>query len=838
MPGVEPRHLHIYCICGQKMNVSEDMFGRPARCVSCGQKLRIPVSDELPDDEDEVHLQDHPEFLRGVGAEDSSKRAEPSGEDGKGSKAGKVPAQDEQEAELGSPVMVAIDMLEPLRALVSLEYRINHKIAVLKKYPERERKSSYTKSQLRQYRKSVRAAREELYEELRQRLMETAIELTSTQEKISEAVMAARVGEAEFTGYHEQVERLRLRRDCLERRQVNLRGWLAVRSPYEAGGYVRLPIDQLPATDDRIPRHHEPPEDANRLEWWIQSLREAMVQKEQAERRLAQADRMEGQGRALSVDMEHRRVEAQSTRDRAQAQIAFSKERLEQATEDYQEDLEAVDAQLDNLRTQLSSGKLNHAKFSAREKPLLEAKARLNSGLDMLERAHGAVSAQDVPRPRGSYLARLSAPSVEGAPGLSFDAWLAFGAAGLMILTVFLPYVGNLSALGVLRELGPIAPYTHWLLTIPVLMALLIVASAFIPYTPVRGTAYIALWLCLAIGASFFLHEASWSVGPIGQRFQQGGWWFVRAGVVVFVVSHLLLLAAAAIPLLQWAPGRIILGATVGCSVLLAAVIFSNLGGLLVADPQLDIEQYPPVAKQPDITTVDVSVENGGLRAMLLTAKPETRCAYDFLVEQRIGQDSWADVGAPKSLEASGAQIPVGVGLLPDLTLKPGTAATFRYELPPGQYRVFLREGVDKQFAVASMQPMMPATSSGPEPAIEESETELPAAPEEEAEEPLADDPDAAMESEPEIAVPQPVGPLLPQVELRGMLLASGRMPQFRLDVTLPDGRVNSLMLSLDDTVYRAWYVAEYNPEEETVTLSNGQRFLILRRGNRVDMTD
>jgi len=66
--------LRIYCICGQKMKVSETMLGLPGKCVACRQKIRIPRADELPLETDAngqravgvIYLKDHPEFLRKV----------------------------------------------------------------------------------------------------------------------------------------------------------------------------------------------------------------------------------------------------------------------------------------------------------------------------------------------------------------------------------------------------------------------------------------------------------------------------------------------------------------------------------------------------------------------------------------------------------------------------------------------------------------------------------------------------------------------------------------------------------------------------------------------------
>lgn len=72
----------------------------------------------------------------------------------------------------------------------------------------------------------IHAAEQDLEEELRQRLMETAIELAASQEKIAELNLAVRAGEMPYAEYRTQVDCLRRRRDNHERRQSKLaRPW-------------------------------------------------------------------------------------------------------------------------------------------------------------------------------------------------------------------------------------------------------------------------------------------------------------------------------------------------------------------------------------------------------------------------------------------------------------------------------------------------------------------------------------------------------------------------------------------------------------------------------------
>jgi hypothetical protein len=116
--------LRIYCICGQKMKVSESMFGLPGKCVACRQKIRVPTREEVPPDTSVIYLKDHPEFLRK--AKPVLPQLPAAGADVKPS------AEEQGVITLGEPdeaVSVTIlDILEPLRVLCSLEHKIQRQL--------------------------------------------------------------------------------------------------------------------------------------------------------------------------------------------------------------------------------------------------------------------------------------------------------------------------------------------------------------------------------------------------------------------------------------------------------------------------------------------------------------------------------------------------------------------------------------------------------------------------------------------------------------------------------------------------------------------------------------
>ena len=144
MPGNAITHLRIYCICGQKMKMSSEMFGRPGKCVACRQKIRVPRQDEIPDGVDTIYLKDHPEFLRksdrdsksgsgkvrigvrSAGAEAGDEDAAVAVEE----EAADAPAVDTESERVST---VPIDVLDPLRNVCSVGYKLQRKLRALDK---------------------------------------------------------------------------------------------------------------------------------------------------------------------------------------------------------------------------------------------------------------------------------------------------------------------------------------------------------------------------------------------------------------------------------------------------------------------------------------------------------------------------------------------------------------------------------------------------------------------------------------------------------------------------------------------------------------------------------
>ncbi len=828
MPDAEPTYLRIHCLCGQRMKVSGSMYGLPGKCVACRLKIRIPRRDEVPAGVDEIHLKDHPEFVRKrrLGA-----RATPPPPAAKDAAPAPFPPETPQEAEaeeqptpadeedlvLGelhdSAKDLPLDVFDYLRRLCSLEYVIDKNLAA-EGISSPDAPGEVTPRNARDLLAQRQRALEihaDLSEELRQRLLETAIELASTQEKLGEAGINARVGRIPYGEYAQQAARLRERRERLERQQHNLRAWLRLRDPFLAGGLVE-PSSADPSvlgTPPPVPQYTE--EIPSVLDHSAERLRAALQQREAAERALRETRAAREKGELSSRRAALAEKEIEDQKRLADAAIAFYRGRLEQLRNDYRRDLEILTAQQDLLRSghRASTGGRSH--FESRERELLRGRGDCAKAIDLVERVLSANLAQEVPHARGTFLGRLGVthPTTPGR-----DAWTAWAAALLLLGSVFLPLAPGLSTLGAytdpsLREGG-----AQWTLFLTVLAGVAAGLAAGVPVVRLRAVSLLALWSVVTITGVWLLREAWYTPTLFAAAIRSEGSMWSRPAFLCLAGATIVLLAGAiqaAVQdrLLRWIPVVV-----VAATVLVLALMATNAMGSRAQRPLLQIsagEASDGVAEQ------QISVRNGGARAIHLLSSPlreaiRLRNGYLFTLQQRIGQESWRDVTGPLT-EGGGWG---GITHTPQLVkIEPGQQNALRAALPPGDYRVLLqnmesgRELVEA-FAVATPAP----------PAAEE------ALPPEETAEPGRETPPPS-----EVRAPAFV-----EVELRGVVTADNIEPMFRFAVHVANGRVIEKSLTLDDTVYGAWVVREYNPQRQTVVLSDGVDIITVRRGERAGL--
>lgn len=810
MPSSEVAPLRIYCVCGQKMKVSEDMFGRPGKCVACRLKIRIPTPDEIPPNTDVIHLKDHPELLRKVkrrGGGDEPKRKEREKEEIEVAPLPDIDPKGKVRKALGP-----LDVLEPLRMVHNLSAKVEKQLAAMKASKEGmdleeiARKDPKT-SELLGVRTWIHAAEQDLEEELRQRLMETAIELAATQEKIAELNLAVRVGEMPYAEYRTQVDRLRRRRDNHERRQSNLRGWLTVDDVHRAGGATDVSFDQIPKGSFRIAFANELDENATLLDGHVENLRGALAARAQAERKVSEAKKLQkssSNGAAADVI-----AEAKAQHERTLAQVQYARERLEQLADDYSNDVQAIDAQLDHTRGRLQVGQIKRDEFLQVEEGLLRAKTDLTKARALVVRALNANAVDEVPRPRGTFVARLA----HGKPGLRapMDAWIAWAGAALVLAALFVPIAGSQNALQLAR--ADAGPSSMWYMVFPIGVALVAAAVSFVPGVPVRGLGYCALWLLACLMSTAYLHETAYNESPASVALRSGAPLLLRPGIMTYALGLLGIAAAGVMTLVVTRDGRIILPLTAIATVAGIGAVVTDLGGMRIAKPDLRVDLRVLTEEQPPVHEATVTIANNGGRELLLASNSTLANAFALHVEKRIGKNSGVDVSAPVSIRVGQSQVPAGAVAVSRLPVLPGQSAQLVYRLPEGEYRASLRGSgsvapLERTFTLEPLtepEPVASTTTNEPEASAPVATAERPRS--------------ALMEA------------LSAEVTLRGILGSGDRPAQFSITVTLADGATSERTYQIGEEVFTRWTIREFNPEEQTITLARGSRIVILRRG-------
>ncbi|NIA13845.1 MAG: hypothetical protein GWP08_07165 [Nitrospiraceae bacterium] len=816
MPSEVAKELRIYCICGQKMKVSETMFGLPGKCVACRQKIRVPSLEELPDDCAVVYLKDHPEFLR------RGRR-----------RSGDEPKDAEQEDttldRADEAVNVTIlDILEPLRVLCSLEYKIQRQLASA----EREEAGGDPEdtAALEGYLDRVQSARAEMDEQLRQRLMEAAIDLSGAQEKILQAGLSARIGEIEFVAFWDMVDKLRRRRESLERLQQNLRGWLTVSDPHMAGGYTNVSLDSIPSDGFVLTLPPEFDDPRSLLDQHIEGLREAFLRCERAEMRLGEMERLAKEGNMPSLVLEDCTGDCTAEKMRAEAEIGFRRARLEELSRDAANDVKTIQACLDQASGRFKAGGLERSRFMPLQRDLVRAQRDCAKAHDVLSRALIASTADDVPQPKGTFLRRMARPGTALKARIAVDQWVAWGSALIAGLSVFLPLVDKLSPIGAYQSLSLGGQFGHWVMIMPVLAGGLVALATAVSNRRLRGIAFCVMWLLFTIVGALVIHQAAYGTSLISVRFRQGGSWLWRPGMLALLVAHLGLLAAAGMALFKTKRLRPVVPVVAAAGLLLTLAISTDFGGLFFPKPSLAVSYVDPANESNPVYPTSILLRNGGGRSILLaSAGSSARNAFTYTLERADGA-GWDNVGAPRRIESKNGRGLISRNEVRGLRVPAGEDVAFQYHLAPGDYRVRLVQSVGEIPPLASSFSLAaPAVAMARAPDLSTLPAPPPPAPEPA---PPAPEPEPVAPETRIAAAPDPTGV---SVELRGTV-AGDENPRFLMMLHMPDGTTRELDVALEDALYDPWTVNEFDPDRKTVTIGRDGRVLILKRGKRVSL--
>ncbi len=829
MPDVKKTHLRIYCICGQKMKVSPKMYGLPGKCIACRQKIRIPTREQVPEGVTEIYIKDRPELLRGPkrNIDDAAREREAQEAldaakvrrdlDGDSTPITELDLADGTPTPLkrGAGATLPIDVLEPLQRLCSFRYKLERQISTLDEYHHDD---EALVAEVKGHLARVAKLRTELDDHLHQLLMEVAIELTNTHEKIAHDRLSARVGEISFDEFQDRIYRLRARRERLERRQQNLRGWLATQDPYVAGGFLDLPLNTIGEEGSKIEVPSAMDDHRPLLATFVTSLKNALDRRTRAEQKLDQAER-------LAFDEEDEegldevQLEYQTEKRQARAEVRFFLDRLERLKKDYASDIETVDAHMEAARDKLKVDEISRQQYDDIEQGLLRAKKDLAKARSVAARALIANTTSDIPQPGGTFLERLG---FRGENETTPDIWLGWLSALALFTGLFLPILGDASLVGALIENRGLGAAALFLLA-PAALAIAVAVATRAPKKVTRGLTLLALWAAGICLTAYGLYLAFTSLDPLAAQFRAGKAWEFRPGVWMIGAGLAGIAAAALAALWSYEKLRPLALAAVAIGVAVIGFAPSDVMGLMAPRPAIDVV-IEDAAEGPG-QAGSIHITNLGSRALRLVSQPTSaRGSYFFAVERRVGEYSWSEIGGGLSAGIS-ADPPGGVR-----TIARGKRHTVPFSLLPGEYRVLLLSGAT---GIELVERFTLENSEAPEPTPETPPAPL------DMPKPLDPPPALEEETEPE-AVPQPQAarpiPSVVKVELKGIMTGPEGETRFSLVLLLPDGRRIPMMLSLGDPLWDEWNVAEYNPSYRTVTLRREEKLLILRRGEWYDL--
>jgi hypothetical protein len=266
----------------------------------------------------------------------------------------------------------------------------------------------------------------------------------------------------------------------------------------------------------------------------------------------------------------------------------------------------------------------------------------------------------------------------------------------------------------------------------------------------------------------------------------------------------------------------------------LMALIFlttTNYLGIFTPGPSLTLETNI----SPGTAELVVSVYNRGNRDLILTrARGHLSNTFICSVNAVGEQGSSRPVPAPVSTEVFGGNaLAARSG---GTQIHPNGFVRMHYRLPGGEYEALLAEAAPnaQPFERQSITIEVPPPPPEPTPASTLNDDGLPGAV---TTAPLPEPPrfgDAENPANSEGEPPPPPPPPGTRVLLRGVVAAPESTPKVSITVFLPNMAPNLKNIAMGEAVVGPWKAQEYNPQLQTVTISDGTRMLVLRKGELI----
>ena len=474
------KELRVVCLCGQKMRVTPEMYGRPAKCVACHLKWFVPDKYEALGAARHVYLAAHPQLLRRPGQfqrypaesvaekghapvssatfqpvtgldvtrlskveyipdaeevetlipeKDGQKKSASQDNDSGGR------ASDSQEDGTGArPVQVPLDLLEPLRLLCGYRAELRRRIQAAVDGGEMDSCGPV----LDAYERALQRTWVKLADRLATHQRDTETQLRDVDEDIVRLNVSLRAGELDLRQYLTRVSDLRTRRESLRRHHHNLMAWRNVNEPNMAGGTADVTLESFDeyAFHIDIPEPVKPPPDTPLFLVFGNELRDALRMRSTLERRKAAWEIMAAEKNFPAMTVQEGTAETEAALTRNTALMRFCRERLEQLLFDCTNDLKVTNAYKSDMVARWEREGANQRQRRDTLAYIQQVETVLMREKELIRKTLSANASPEVPEATSTLVKRLG--GAIGKRRTSVDAPFLLIAAMLIIIGLLL----------------------------------------------------------------------------------------------------------------------------------------------------------------------------------------------------------------------------------------------------------------------------------------------------------------------------------------------------------------------------------------------------------------
>ncbi len=818
----EPKdvELRIYCICGQKMRVQPDMYGKPGRCVACRQKIRIPAKDEIPSGITELYLKDHPEYLRKKSTREKSEPLSDSNSE-----------EEQVLSDFGGAYSFPLDYLEILQILINAEYKAQRYLQALR---QKKPIGTESKTDLLEILSRIRRMRASLDEKIKIRREEVIEQLKYVEKEIGKLVVSFRTGDIEFKYYWKNMVPLRIRRERLVRRRKNLEGWLSTVSPELAGGYLDIDFLKLP---DRVPDIvfplEEDEEDLSVLSILVREIQKYIVLRADIEHQYAEWKKMVEGGKVNSEVGEKSIAEYDARLKTVQSAISFYRERLEQLVTDCDLDLESIEKNISRIDKQREAQVIDINKARELQEELFQARVDLVRTKDTARRAVSANSRFDIPSLQGTFVARIG-PS-RGQIEIGTDSWIAWFCSVLLIMMIMIPMT---------RSQGLVPTKILMLMIIGLFVSAIILALVgSIPYRRFRGKGLSILWVIYVILFTLYFNYLWYSPYPYGGDLRASPYGLFTFRVVLVYIVLVLMGVAVWVSLhkergLRWIPW-----VSTCINILTIVIISTDCFGMVQGNAILGAAGRTEYIMGAGMYRVEINIHNKGLRSVWLGNDINSVPAPVFVSVFLEGNEKQIFTPYEVKTENLLSQPVALVFNKEGGKISPRRAITLFYQLAPGVYTIKL-EGKGSYYQPRQVRLVLP-----------EQRKEAVSAPQEKNRDAEKEEDNQSKEIKeersPVMKQPTMDNSIFEEIQNTSeTMLASLKegeilvffhgfakvqnnseetdaSPKFRISIFTKDRKVVEQFIHLGDKIVGDWLLSEFSPQRETITLNyKGQLFV------------